>query len=104
MMTFADSTMIFKREKIAVLIEHFLLVPWYVSLLLGEAAFALCKWVLPVMCSTHTFLRPVEAASPSMAWPVAIVFMLLAGAIFVAQKSQWLSPILAVPLKGRGYD
>ena len=71
-----------KNGKLEAALGALLIVPWHVSILLGEAVMVTCKWILPAMCSKNAFLVPIA----ELAYLVSSVLCLSGAANFVARK------------------
>ncbi|MFZ4537380.1 hypothetical protein [Propionivibrio sp.] len=83
-----------KTRKHDSLLNLLMSMPWHVSILLGEATFVAFKWILPVMCSSSLFLKPIAAALAGMAWLFCGLFLLIGLCVFANQKRGRLSEIV----------
>lgn len=69
-------------------LERLASLPWYVNILLGEAIFVACKWVLPAVFVSDPQLFPVADKLSGLAWLLSSVFFLLGGIGFTSWKKQ----------------
>lgn len=81
--------MLSKKTRLQIALKRLLIVmPWYMSFLLGEASFIACKWILPAMCTTSVYREPGADAFSDLAWLLASLFLLMGVFILAARKKQ----------------
>lgn len=79
------------KTRTSAAISFFLIVPWHVNLLLGEAVFVTCKWILPAFSAADAAFKPGMTPWSNMAEVLASIFLLFGAIIFAAQKKKWLA-------------
>ena len=61
-------------------------LPWHVNLLLGEAVYVGCKWVLPAAFSSEHFLHPITVAIAGQAWLFSGIFVVIGANTWLTGK------------------
>ncbi|MFZ2855157.1 MAG: hypothetical protein WAZ34_13730 [Rhodocyclaceae bacterium] len=61
-------------------------LPWHATLLLGEAAFVCCKWILPTLCASSRTLQPIAAYCSGFAVPFSALVLLSGIGVLAARK------------------
>jgi restriction system protein len=83
----------------------FVMLPWWVSAVVGCIAFAVMRWILPTALAHNPFLVGLAALSHSLAWLVLLLFGVLAAIAFVRSqtnaRSKPTTPRTGIVLRGR---
>ena len=67
-------------------VDVLLAAPWQVSVVVGVVVFIGLKWILPALAGSNMFLKPISAASSSVAWLFGGFFLLMGAAVFAKSK------------------